>query len=264
MQAGSIGSAQPLRDLAGMLVSRPDEAMLALGAGGERQVAGLRALLAALLLSMPLASALSGAPLRRVLLLFAAALLLNTAAQALLAFSRRSRRHPWLPFASSSWDVTATTLVLVALGLGDWPAALNNVVAFCGYLLAIVLTALRNDGRVTLATGVLAIAQYGLLSMAALSLAGSPEELLSADHGAVQTGGQALRHAPPVEPVRNRAEHQPDDDGQEDGREDDLPDIERHERDHAPHHDDGNLRGIAQDAFEAGVGNLLHQPLRAW
>ena len=195
MQAGSIGSAQPLRDLAGMLVTRPDEAMLALGAVGERQVAGLRALLAALLLSMPLASALSGAPLRRVLLLFAAALLLNTAAQALLAFSRRSRRHPWLPFASSSWDVTATTLVLVALGLGDWPAALNNVVAFCGYLLAIVLTALRNDGRVTLATGVLAIAQYGLLSMAALSLAGSPEELLSADHGAVQTGGQALRLA---------------------------------------------------------------------
>lgn len=195
MQAGSNGHAQPLRDLATMLVSRPDEAMLALGASGERLVAGFRAALAALLLTMPLASALSGASLGRVSLLFAAALLLNVAAQVLLAFARQPRRHRSLPFASSIFDVTAVTLVLLALGQGDWPAALNNVVAWCGYLLAIVLTALRNDGRVTLATGLLAIVQYGMLVATALAFSGSPEDLLSADHGAVQGTGQALRLA---------------------------------------------------------------------
>lgn len=193
MQAGPSGEAQPLRGLAATLLSRPDEAMLALGATGERLVAGLRALLAALLLAMPLATALGGTPLRRVLLLFAVVLLLNTAAQLLLAFSRQPRRHRWLPFASSAWDVTATTLVLVALGYGEWPAALNNSVAWCGYLLAIVLAAMRNDGRVVLATGVLALAQYATLAILAIAGAASPEDLLSADHGAVRPSGQALR-----------------------------------------------------------------------
>lgn len=193
MHAGPFGEPQPLRGLMATLLSRPDEAMLTLGATGERLVAGLRALLAALLLVLPLASAMDGAPLRRVLLLFAVVLLLNTAAQLLLALSRQPRRHRWLPFASSAWDVTATTLVLVALGLGEWPAALNNVVAWCGYLLAIVLAALRSDGRVMLATGLLAIVQYAALAAIAISIADSPEDLLSADHGAVDAGGQALR-----------------------------------------------------------------------
>lgn len=193
MQAGPIGEPQPLRGLTATLLSRPDEAMLALGAAGERLVAGLRALLAALLLLLPLAAALAGAPLRRVLLLFAAVLALNTAAQLLLALARRPRRHRWLPFASSAWDVTATTLVLVALGIGDWPAALNNVAAWCGYPLAVVLAALRGDGRVALATGALAVGQYALLATFVVALAGSPEELLSADHGAVHASGQAMR-----------------------------------------------------------------------
>lgn len=184
---------RPLRGFAATLMSRPDEVMLALGASGERLVARLRALLAALLLSMPVAAALAGEPLDRVLLSLGVVLVLNLFAQLWLALSSRPRQHPWLPFASSAWDVTATTLVLVALGLGEWPSALNDTVPWCGYPLAIVLASLRSDGRVAIATGVLAIVQYALLVAIVFALAESPEQLLSADHGAVRGAAQAQR-----------------------------------------------------------------------
>ena len=193
MEAGPKGEVRPLRGTAATLLSRPDEVMLALGADGERLVARLRALLVALLLLMPLAGALGGEPLSRVLLLLAAVLVLNLFAQLWLALARRPRQHPWLPFASSAWDVTATTLVLAALGHGEWPAALNSMVAWCGYPLAIVLAGLRSDGRVAIATGVLAVLQYALLVALAIGLADSPEQLVSADHGAVRVADQAQR-----------------------------------------------------------------------
>ena len=193
MQAGQTGDLRPQRGLAATLLSRPDEAMLALGASGERLVARLRASLAALLLLMPVAGALAGDPLERTLRVLGAVLVLNLFAQLWLALARRPRQRPWLPFASSAWDVTATTLVLVALGIGEWPSALNNTVAWCGYPLAIVLAGLRNDGRVAIATGALAVVQYALLAAAAFALADSPEQLLSADHGAVRGAAQAQR-----------------------------------------------------------------------
>lgn len=193
MQAGQTGDMTPLRGLAATLLSRPDEVMLALGASGERLVARLRALLAALLLLMPVAGALAGDPLDRVLLVLAAVLAINLFAQLWLVLARRPRQHPWLPFASSAWDVTATTLVLVALGFGEWPSALNNTVAWCGYPLAIVLAGLRSDGRVAVATGALAVVQYAGLVAVAFALADSPEQLLSADHGAVRGAAQAQR-----------------------------------------------------------------------
>lgn len=193
MQAGDIGEVRPLRGFAATLLSRPDEVMLALGASGELLVARLRAFLAAVLLLAPVVGVLGGAPIRRVLLVLAAVLALNLFAQLWLALARRPRQYPWLPFASSAWDVTATTLVLLALGIGEWPAALNNVVAWCGYPLAIVLAGLRSDGRVTVATGVLAVVQYALLVAFAIVAAESPEQLLSADHGAVSVVDQVQR-----------------------------------------------------------------------
>ena len=128
MQAGEIGEVRPLRGFAAALLSRPDEVMLALGASGERLVARLRALLAALLLLAPVVGALGGAPIQRVLLVLAVVLALNLFAQLWLVLARRPRQYPWLPFASSAWDVTATTLVLLERGIGEWQDALNNVV----------------------------------------------------------------------------------------------------------------------------------------
>ena len=193
MQPGQEEEGRPLRGFAATLLSRPDEVMLAQGASGERLVARLRALIAALLLLMPLASALAGDPLRHVAAVLAVVLVLNLFAQFWLLLARQPRRYPWLPFASSAWDVTATTLVLLALGVGDWPAALNNTVAWCGYPLAIVLASLRSDARVAIATGLLAVLQYAALAGSVILAADSPEQLLSAEHGAIGVVGQGQR-----------------------------------------------------------------------
>ena len=55
------GTMQGLKDLVARLLARPDEIMLALGAGGELLVARLRAVLSLLVLAMPLVAALGGA-----------------------------------------------------------------------------------------------------------------------------------------------------------------------------------------------------------
>ena len=86
------------------------------------------------------------------------AVFVNVFAQVWLALARRRRQHRWLPFASAAFDVTTATLVLVVLAFNHLPSGLNSMVVWCGYLLAIVLTALRSDGRVTLFAGALALA----------------------------------------------------------------------------------------------------------
>ena len=82
--------------------------------------------------------------------------------------------------------------MLLVLALGDLPAGLNSLLVWSGYLLAIVLTALRNDGRLPLFAGALALAQYALL-IGALASQASPEQLISSDHGSVTLANQLQR-----------------------------------------------------------------------
>ncbi|MHB8913072.1 MAG: GGDEF domain-containing protein, partial [Lysobacter sp.] len=72
-------------------------------------------------------------------------------------------------------------------------AGLNSLIVWCGYLLAIVLTALRSDGRITVFAGALALLQYGLLVIALMMSAASPEQLISSDYGAVTVSTQVQR-----------------------------------------------------------------------
>lgn len=88
--------------------------------------------------------------------------------------------------------MSATTLVLVLLALNHLPAGLNSMIVWCGYLLAIALTALRNDGRVTLLIGLLAVAQYAVLTFVVFAIA-TPDQLISSDYGTVSLGGQLQR-----------------------------------------------------------------------
>ena len=187
------GSPGWLRDWLATLLARPDEIMLEQGAGGELLVARVRALLSALVLLLPLANALGGARVVETLIGLGAAVLINLAAQVWLALARRPRRHGWLPYATGTWDVSATTGVLVLLALGDRAAALNSMVVWAFYLFAIALTALRNDGRLTLYVGSLAIVQYGLLAWAVIAGADSPDQLVSGDYGTVTAGAQVER-----------------------------------------------------------------------
>lgn len=189
-------SLQPERPMLGeaihTLLTRPDEIMLEVGASGELLVARLRAVLAALLLLLPILNVLGGGAIDETLVGLGGAVLINVFAQVWLPLARRARRYRWLPFATSAFDVTAASIVLVALASIEIPAALNSMVVWAGYLLAIVLTALRGDGRVTLAAGALALVQYGLLAAIALTVA-TPEQLISSDYGSVTWGTQLQR-----------------------------------------------------------------------
>ena len=186
-------SKEHYRDIATSLLERPDEVMLEVGAGGELLVARLRVAVAALLLLLPLLNAVTGGTINETMIGLAGAVFVNIFAQVWLALARHKRRFAWLPYASGAYDVTATTLVLVLLAFNHLPSALNSMVVWCGYVLAIVLTALRNDGRVTLFVGGLALAQYASLIWVVFAIAPSPEHLISTEYGTVTPSNQTQR-----------------------------------------------------------------------
>jgi diguanylate cyclase (GGDEF)-like protein len=181
-----------LADVVSTSFVRPDEIMRDLGASGELLVARVRALLSALCLLLPLANAVGGARISETLIGLAAAVFINIMAQVWLMFARDPRRHHWLPYATSTYDITTTTGVLVLLALGDRAAGLNSLVIWGFYPISIVMTALRNDGRLTLYVSGLAIVQHALLT-AAIVGSSSPEQLVSIDYGTVSVATQVER-----------------------------------------------------------------------
>ncbi|MDI9237366.1 GGDEF domain-containing protein [Lysobacter sp. LF1] len=188
-----LGTGGRVRDVIAALLARPDEIMLEIGAGGELMVARLRVVIAAMLLVLPVANALGGGSVKDTMIGLAGAILVNVFAHLWLSLARRRRLFRWLPFASSAFDVTATTVLLILLAADHLPAGLNNLTAWCGYVVAIVLTAPRSDGRIALFAGALAIGQYALLVLAVFATAASPEQLISSDYGAITWAGQAQR-----------------------------------------------------------------------
>ncbi len=182
-----------LRDIFTGLLARPDEIMLEIGAGGELLVARLRVMVAALLLLLPLANALTGGSFNETVIGLAGAVFVNVFAQVWLALARSTRRYRWLSYATGAYDVTACTLVLGLLALNHLPSGLNSMIVWCGYPLSIMLTALRNDGRVTLLVGGLALLQYGLLLLVVFNVVTSPEQLISIDYGTVSVSNQVQR-----------------------------------------------------------------------
>lgn len=180
------------RDWLQTLFARPDEAMLDVGASGELLVAQVRAGLSALALLMPLAAGMGG-DIMEVMIGLGAAVFINICAQIWLALARHRRRHGWLPFATTTYDVTTTTAVLVTLQFADPVAPFNSVIIWCFYLLSIAMTALRNDGRLTLFAGGLAITQYALMVTVLYLSTESPDELISLDYGTVEIGTQVER-----------------------------------------------------------------------
>lgn len=182
-----------LGELLSQLLARPDELMLELGAGGELLVARIRAVLSALILLLPLIAAAGGSGSQEVLIGLGAAVFVNAMAQVWLALARSRRRLTWLPYATATYDVTATTGVLVLLSLNDPVSGMNSMIVWCFYAIAIVMTALRNDGRLTLFAGGLAIAQYAVLVWIIFATAATPEILVSVDYGTASVSAQIER-----------------------------------------------------------------------
>jgi two-component system cell cycle response regulator len=181
-----------LGDVFATLFAQPDEIMLELGAGGELLVARIRALLSAICLLLPLANAFGGARISETIIGLAAAVFINIAAQLWLALARTPRRHVWLPYATATYDITTTTGVLALLALGDRVAGLNSLVVWAFYPISIVMTALRNDGRLTLFVTSLAILQYAVL-VAAILGSSTLEQLVSIDYGSASLATQVER-----------------------------------------------------------------------
>ncbi len=175
------------------LLARPDEVMLELGAGGELLVARLRAALSALILLLPLVGAATGAEVGETVIGLAAAVFVNIMAQVWLALARQRRQHGWLPYATCTHDVSTTTGVLALLAFGDRVAGMNSMVVWAFYLIAIAMTALRNDGRLTLYAGGLSILQYATLVWILFATATTPGQLVSPDYGTGLVANQLER-----------------------------------------------------------------------
>ncbi|MDI1251832.1 GGDEF domain-containing protein [Thermomonas sp.] len=182
-----------LRDFWQRLLTQPDALMLELGAGGELLVARIRAVLSMLLLLLPLINLLSGGKYSETMIGLTGAILAIVMSQIWLALARQQGRFRWLPYATATYDVTLTTLVLVALAFDSPATGLNSMVVWVFYLISIAMTALRNDGRLTLYAGVLALLQYALLVLLVFQLVGNPDRLASIEYGIATVSNQVQR-----------------------------------------------------------------------
>lgn len=197
--AGPKGDQVPMansgwRDVWPRLLERPDALMLELGAGGELLVARLRAALSLVLLLLPLINAATGeySPWESTIGMLGVVLAV-VMSQVWLSLARDRGRYRWLPWATSSYDITLTTLVLALLAIGSPATGLNSMVVWVFYLVAICMTALRNDGRLTISIGLLAMLQYGGLAIAVFALAEAPEQLMSLDYGTATVANTVQR-----------------------------------------------------------------------
>ena len=175
------------------LLARPDALMLELGAGGELIVARIRAVLSMLLLLLPLIDLLTGGKYSETMIGLAGVVLAIVMSQVWLALARQQGRYHWLPYATAIYDVTLTTLVLLALAIDSPATGLNSMVVWVFYLVSIAMTALRNDGRLTLFTGILALIQYALLVLLVFRFVGNPDRLASIEYGTVTVSNQVQR-----------------------------------------------------------------------
>ena len=184
---------ETLVELTRTLRDRPDEIVLDIGAGGELLVARIRLCAVALLMLMPIINLLTGGGVFESLAGFTGTGLGLLLAIVWLVLAKQRRRYRWLPFVTSASDVSMETLVLVLLALQSPAASLNTVIVWSCYPLSIFATALRNDGRVTLFTGLLAIVQYGLLVLWVFGHAPANEVLGSVGYGLVSASNQIQR-----------------------------------------------------------------------
>jgi diguanylate cyclase (GGDEF)-like protein len=92
---------------------------------------------------------------------------------------------------SASFDVSVVSMVLILLAFREPSAGLNSVVVWCFYPLVVLATALRNDVRVTLLAGLLAIVQFSLIS--SWFLANSDGAIASVAYGTVYPSTQLQR-----------------------------------------------------------------------
>jgi len=169
----------------------PDEILLELGADGEVLLARLRLLIASLLILLPAVNYVTGGAPYESLVGLTGVGLAVLLSQIWLTMARRRRRYSWLPYVSACFDVSVVSLVLLMLAFREPAAGLNSVVVWGCYPLAVLATALRNDVRVTLLCGALAVFEFLAISAFFLGVASAP--VVSPDYGTVHVSNQVQR-----------------------------------------------------------------------
>lgn len=178
-------------DLCKTLREPPADILLELGDDGEILLARIRLLFASLLMVLPAINYYVGGERYESLIGLAGVGIAVLLSQVWLTLARRRRRYSWLPFLSAIFDVSTISMVLLLLAYRNPADGLNSLVVFSFYPLAVLTTALRNDARVTLLCGLLAVLE--LLAISAYFLANANGSITSDDHGTVTASNQMVR-----------------------------------------------------------------------
>ena len=133
------------------------------GATGELVVARSRMVLSALLFVLPVGNLFEGPVGAETWLGFAGVAIAVIVSIVVLMAVRRGFRPAWLGFATSLFDVSMITGLLVTFLAIDPHIAVNSRTTFEVYFLAIGATCLRYDPRICVVAGFAAVLQYGAL-----------------------------------------------------------------------------------------------------
>jgi diguanylate cyclase (GGDEF)-like protein len=179
-RAALIANGQIAERLKAALTVESDPALVRARRSSELLVASVRlGIICLFIISNLVFGVRTGPILRQVMVMGGGALLY---ALVLLAIPRKFS-GAWVPWAISMTDVTFVTSALVFLALKGFPtAALNNRVAFEAYFVAVTISALRFDWRLSACTAALTVAQYLGLT-AYVSAHWGLETLSSPSHG---------------------------------------------------------------------------------
>ena len=176
------------------LLRKPDDLDLESGARGERIVARIRLWIVLLLAPIPLLNTIENPHWEN---LVGAGII---AIAFLLAFNidaavRQDPRTPGIGVVSTTADVSLITLALATfLVYGEPLIATNSMVVFEAYFLAIFATALRNDPRLSLLAGALAVVQYAVVVVLAVEVFDLLQEaIVSPRYGSFSWGTQLSR-----------------------------------------------------------------------
>jgi two-component system cell cycle response regulator len=143
------------------LLAPRDRELTDAGATGELVVARSRMVLSALLFVLPIGNLFEGTVGPETWLGFAGVTIAVLVSIVVLNAVRRGFRPAWLGFATSLFDVSMITCLLVTFLAIDPHIAVNSRTTFEVYFLAIGATCLRYDPRICVVAGLVATVQYG-------------------------------------------------------------------------------------------------------
>ena len=175
--------------------SRPEPEISTAAFGGEVLVAGVRLLIALVLIYFPARELMQKPAGQDPLALLSTATVALLLALMVYSAAHRNWGRSWISFGSSLLDVSLVSAMLALYLLLERPhEATNNLVIFPVYFLAIGATSLRYDARICLVTGLLAILEYaGIVLYAEWRWSLNAPAFAPFEHGIFRWGDQIWR-----------------------------------------------------------------------